>query len=156
MTSAALRLAQPRAVPKFHVELHTGRLLELRIVTSIRTAADMEEFSDRIWEKLARAKDRVVICSDYRAVQMVLPPERAEEWADLMRATSHRVERSAILLDKDKATFNLQLQRSALRVGNRTRKLFFDEAAASAWIGPVLDHAERARAHRFYGGATLF
>ncbi len=151
---AAAHFNQGR-VPKFQLAFRSGRLLELRMLESFRTASDIEELSDAIWEQLEKTRGRVVICSDYRLVSMVLSPERAEEWGSMMSATSHRVERSAILLDKDKATFNLQLRRVVVQAGNRDRRFFFEEEAAKDFLGAVLNDDERDRVSRFCSGETL-
>lgn len=152
MSSAALRLHERRR--PFEVALHAGRLLEIRINGQIRTRTDVEQCNDAIWEKINEIKRDIVIIADYRQA-MVFAPERAEDWAGIIRAMSHRIERSAILLDQQKATFNLQLQRGVIRADNRNRKLFFGAEEATAWIHPVLDDLERARVVRFLtsGGA---
>ncbi len=146
MSSAAIRLGTRRR--PFEIGLHAGRLLEIRIYGQIRTRTDVEECNDAIWERISEIKRNIVIIADYRQA-MVFAPERAEEWAEIIRGMSHRIERSAILLDQQRATFNLQLQRSVIRAENRDRKLFFSPEEAQAWINPVLEDLERARVVRF-------
>lgn len=154
MTSAAFSLDRARRTPKFTLALHTGRLLELRVMEHLRAASELAEFSDLIWEQIEKTRERIVICADYRRVPMLLSPDRAEEWGAMMSATAPRVERSAILLDRQKPTLNLQLQRVVSGAGNRGRKLFFDETEAKDFLGGALDDAERARLSRFLRGET--
>jgi hypothetical protein len=145
MTSAAFRL-NSRALP-FAVALHAGRLLEIRIEGQMRTRRDIQEFEEIFMAKIEEAKRNVVIIADYRQA-IVFAPERAEEWGTLIRSASPFIDRSAILLDQQRATFNLQLQRSVLRAQNRNRKMFFHAEEARLFLSAVLTDLERARLGR--------
>lgn len=146
MLAAALRLNS--RIPPFEVSLHEGRLVEIRIEGQMRTRNDIQEFADIFSSKIEQAGRKVVIIADYRRA-MVFAPDRSEEWGELIRSASPYVERSAILLDQERATFNLQLQRSVLRAPNRNRKLFYKVDEARSWLSDALTDLERARLMRF-------
>ncbi|HEX7666431.1 MAG TPA: hypothetical protein VF407_18020 [Polyangiaceae bacterium] len=145
--SQRLRAAAPP--PAF--ALHVGKLLEIRITTPIRNPHDIVELGTQFRAAASKTEGNVVIASDYRQASL-LSPERAEEFRALMATLGPRITRSAIVLDKDKATFNLQLQRVVLRAGSSDRKMFFDVGEAKAFLAPALDDAERARLDQFFAG----
>lgn len=156
MASAALRLPRSYQEQRTTVALSVGRLLEIRVVTPIRSADDVEELAEILWSQLAGCKERVVICADYRNLDL-LAPDRAEEWGALMTSVSRLFERSAILLDPAKATANLQMQRIIDGVGNPTRRAFTDEKALQRYLRGILNEDERYRLASFLlEGERLF
>ncbi len=139
------------AAPPPAFALYVGKLLEIRITTPIKNPYDIVELGNQFRAAAAKTEGNVVVAADYRQA-LLLSPERAEELRVLMASLGNRISRSALLLDRDKATFNLQLQRVVLRAGSSDRKMFFDVAEAKAFLAPVLDDAERARLDVFFAG----
>lgn len=137
------------APPTSAFALHVGKLLEIRITSSIRQPQDIVELGNQFRKAAAKTEGNVVIVADYRHA-LLLSPERAEDFRALMASLGGRISRSAIVLDKDKATFNLQLQRVVLRAGSSARKMFFDVSEAKAFLAPALDAPERARLDAFF------
>jgi hypothetical protein len=67
----------------------------------------------------------------------------------LLERGNPRLERSAILLSQEHATFNLQVERVVREAKNSARRTFRDAAAMVAWLGESLTAAERDSVARF-------
>ena len=134
-------------------EHRVGHLVEWRLC-SIVEVADLHGL------ELARAKAvtdggrETVICVDWRQGE-VLKPEVADALTEVWAKQTAAYKRSAILLSKNRPTFNLQIERviRAVNVGNR--RSFLEVPALLGWLGAVLTPDELRRAGEFLGGTDI-
>ena len=95
--------------------------------------------------------NKVVICSDWRLID-VFAPSVADAVLGMLRVTNHSVLRGAILLNAEKATFNLQVERVLRDAGNPGRKCFRDKDSLLHWLGESLEPDEIEAARYFMMG----
>ena len=126
-----------------------GCLVEIR-VGRLATLADVEAQGSEVRAAIARAGSRVVICADHRR-GAPLSPQLADAWSRSMRSVNPFVRRSAILVDPENTTYNLQLERVIQCAQNPTRRLFYDRRALFAWVEDALTPAERTELRAFLG-----
>jgi hypothetical protein len=131
----------------FTVDRSVGRLIEARLV-SLRTVDDVGRFEDAMRAEFDRVDGKAIVCADWR-VANVLPPAVADRLIELLARGNPRLERSAILLSAEHATFNLQVERVVREAKNSARRTFRDAPAMVAWLGESLTPAERDRVARF-------
>jgi hypothetical protein len=128
-----------------------GRLLEVRILGSIRTLADVDAWFDGVRGALAQLPpgQRQVVAADWRACPL-MSEEAAERALFRLKQTNANMDRSAALASPASPVAILQflrLCRSSDASGNR--RLFTDTQEMSQWLGEVLTHAEQRRLHSF-------
>ena len=79
----------------------------------------------------------------------VLPPPVAERLVALLQRGNPHVERSAILLAREHATFNLQVERLVREAKNPARRTFRETKPMIDFLGAVLTPAEKAHVSAF-------
>jgi len=131
----------------FTVDHSVGRLLEARL-EALRTVEDVARFEEAMRQGFDRVEGKAIVCADWRKAN-VLPPAVAERMIALLERGNPRLERSAILLAKEHATFNLQVERVVREAKNSARRTFRDAAAMVAWLGESLTAVERDWVARF-------
>lgn len=132
----------------YSIECPVGRLVEVRLFVPGRVAevAAMVEDLRRVF---ARVRSKCVVCADWRLATL-LAPDVADSLVNLLRRGNPHVERSAFLLSRDDALFNLQVERVTREAaGPARRRTFRSPAAMSTWLGEVLDESERSRMDEF-------
>lgn len=131
----------------FLVEHRLGRLIVTRM-----GALQSPRAVGKIQLAVARALDKVgnkaVICSDWRAIE-IFAPQIADAVLDMLHVTNPRVLRGGILLNGEKATFNLQVERVLRDADNPGRKCFRDKARLRDWLSDVLEPDEAQQVDRF-------
>jgi hypothetical protein len=128
-----------------------GRLLEVRIVGSIRTVADVDAWFDGVRAALAVLPlgERQVVAADWRACGL-MSDEAAERALFRLKQANANMDRSAALASAASPVAVLQflrLCRSSDATGNR--RLFTEPRAMTEWLGEVLTDAERVRLRTF-------
>jgi hypothetical protein len=132
---------------QFTVENREGRLVESRPL-SLRTADDVGAFGRRMREVATGTTGQLVICGDYRRIA-VLTQGVADAVVAMMSSTNPRIDRSAVLLASEHATFNLQIERVVREAGNPMRRTFRAVPELEKWLGEVLGPAEKTRLRQF-------
>lgn len=134
----------------FTVECRAGRLIEVRLL-AVRQAADVARLEEAMRGAFLRQAGRkVVICTDLRVVGL-LSPTMADLMIGVLAKTNAYIERSAMLLPQEGAAFHLQAERVVREAKNAARRTCRDARELLAWLGEVLDDAERARVRAFLG-----
>jgi hypothetical protein len=128
-----------------------GRLLEVRIVGSIRTAADVDAWFEGVRAALAHLPPgkRQVVAADWRACSL-MSDDAAERALFRLKQANANMDRSAALATAASPVAVLQflrLCRSSDATGNR--RLFTDPPEMCEWLGEVLTDAERGRLRTF-------
>jgi hypothetical protein len=85
----------------------------------------------------------VVICTDLTDAR-TFAPAVVDRFLQVMRADNPRLERSAILLGKSSATFELQIERLVREADSPARHTFRDTRALVDWLRPSLTRDEEA------------
>lgn len=131
-------------------KLEVGRLLEVRIATALRTAADVDAQFESIDRALAGMApgERHVTVADWRSCPL-MSPEAAQRFAQRIAGYNARTERSAALARQDAPVTVLQFVRVIREAGLPDRKLFFGEAELISWLGEVLTPDEQRRLRDF-------
>lgn len=131
-----------------HVKV--GRLLEIRADLGYRTAHDVDVFFANIEREVQKlpATTKHVTVVDWRRCP-IMAPEAAERMVQRITGVNERTERSATIASKDSATAVLQFVRLIRDAKLPDRKLFFDEAELSAWLGEILTKPEQRRLDEF-------
>lgn len=133
----------------YTVTVGTGRLIEARLV-SLADVDEVVRFERAMAQAFAAVAGRSVICADWRQAN-ILPPPIAERLMALLQRGNPHVERSALLLAREHATFNLQVERLVREAKNPARRTFRDAESMVAFVGEVLTPAETAHARAFLG-----
>jgi hypothetical protein len=136
-----------RTGPTPLVERLVGKLLVTR-VGQLRSTEEWVTFSRRFFAAVEASPGPVVVCADYRAMQLIDDATATTVIQDLRRGNA-RVLRSAFLLPVGSSTVRLQVDRLLREAGNPERRTCSDPAEAKAWLGLRLDAAERAALDRF-------
>ena len=130
------------------VQRNVGRLLEAR-VGSLQTREEVATFSDECRRLMKRGGPPVVVCADYRAVQ-VFSPATAEALKENLRDMNPLIARSGLLIAPDHAINLMQMSRVARESGSQ-RRTFVDKAPLRAWLDELLTPDEQARLAAFLG-----
>jgi hypothetical protein len=131
----------------FSALCHVGRLIEWRL-DSIDQLSDMYGLERARAQAVKQGGPEVVICVDWRLGE-VLRPELADALTQSWHKRAIGFQRSAILLSKDRPTFNLQIERVIRAVDVATRRSFSEAPALLTWLGEVLTVEELHRAADF-------
>jgi hypothetical protein len=124
----------------------TGSLVVARW-HNMNDVADAVAFRSAI-QAAVTATQPAVICADWRAA-LVVSPDVAEVVSTMLRGANALLQRSAILLTHEHATFNLQTERLVREAGNPNRRTFRDAASLVAWLSEVLSPEENRAAEAF-------
>jgi len=131
----------------FCVEPRCGRLIVTRLET-LHTPLEVGQVQFAMARALEKVKHKAVICSDWRAID-IFSPAVADSILDMLNVTNHKVLRGAILLNTDRATFNLQVERVLRDAGNPSRKCFCDKPKLIEWLAETLNASENEEVERF-------
>jgi hypothetical protein len=131
----------------FTAEIRVGRLLEVRM----RSPLPLHEARALVAEirrlvKATRAPSLGVV--DLRGVHL-LDPDVVDFLGELMRRDNPWLARNAFLLTGASAVKTLQMERMLKEGGSSSRRGFRAQKDAEAWLGEVLDDAEKARLRAF-------
>ncbi len=138
---------------EYVVENRVGRLVTTRLCSmhDLRQVAQVQLAMSRILEKVGH---RAVICADWRAID-IFAPEIAEGVVNMLAVTNLKVEQSAILLEPQKATFNLQAERVIRDARNPARKSFRDPDKLLDWLAMLLEPGEVQNAKEFLESSAI-
>lgn len=131
-------------------ELHVGRLLEVRVAKGYDTAQDVDDMIAMIKQAVQRlpADVKHVTVADWRACK-VMSEAACIEATRMFTTTNPRTERSALLCTDASPTAVWQFVRLISSASNSQRRLFTQLDEMLAWLGEVLDPAERQRLQQF-------
>lgn len=135
----------------FTTEIKVGRLYEHRIV-SLDSEEDIQAVGAKAAQVMKTATQKVVVCADYRQLRF-LRRELTEQFVDRISKLNDRIDRSAVLITRDQAVFNLQMARMIREMNYPQRRLFHDPDELKAWLGEVLEAPERVRLSVFLDNA---
>ena len=131
----------------YSAENHTGRLLEIRVVSPFNAADAMALFK-RIYKVMPRQKGLALVFADLRGLR-VIDPEVVDMVTGFMRLDNPYVERNAFLLSEGSALLQIQGDRMIKQTGAASRRAFRHRDEAEAWMAEVLSPVERARMRLF-------
>jgi hypothetical protein len=137
----------PDSAESFTIERKVGRLVQTRLPT-LRDLSEMREMQDTLLRVLREVKGQVVICTDWTMLD-VFSPELAQSVYEMLATTNSKVLRGAILLNAEKATFNLQVERVIREARNPSRRTFRSSHRMLDWLSEVLEPEEVASATEF-------
>jgi hypothetical protein len=128
----------------FSVANEVGRLVEIRLGTRL-PIEEAPRFVQEVMRLTAAIKGRVVGITDLRAATRTVDPEMIGVVSGMLRSENPKIERNALLLSSESATFALQMDRMIKTAGSAARRIFRERAEVEAWLGAVLTPAERSR-----------
>ena len=133
----------------YTIERHAGRLVEVRQIAMVPMGLEeILAMRDTLLAVVRAATESVVTCYDLRQAALFAPPV-AEEVADMMRQINPKLDRSAIVVPTDRATFALQMERLVRAGGVASRRTFRSAKRAADWLAEVLSDEEKARLRVF-------
>jgi hypothetical protein len=136
------------------VSCTVGRLVEVRLY-SMRTLEEALAYLADLKAVFARVRGPLVSCGDMRQnTTEVYSPEVAASLVSTVGLLNSRVERAALIVPCENATFHLQTERMVRESGHKDRRSFVDPAEAKAWLSSALTREERARLERFIDEGT--
>jgi hypothetical protein len=126
--------------------IHIGRLLEIRIDTAYRTAADVDAMFARILAECKKCADdvRFAVVVDWRRCP-IMSSEASERHLYWLTRRNPRVERSATLALQDAPSAMLQFLRLVRESQNENRRVFDQAPKLIDWLSEVLTPAEQQR-----------
>jgi hypothetical protein len=132
------------------IELHVGRLLEIRANAGFQTLADLERLQAGLVAIGSRVSSatKFILVSDWRAVGMMSPPIATRVQEALLRNNS-RVIRSAILTLPDRSLANLQVLRLVREAENEVRRHFTSATELHRWLSEIATAGEKERLAEF-------
>jgi hypothetical protein len=133
----------------YTIERHVGRLVEVRQIATVPLSLEeIIAFRDTLLGVVRAATEPVVFCYDLRQAALFAPPA-AEEVSAMMREINPSLDRSAIVVPTERATFALQMERLVRAGGVASRRTFRSAKRAADWLGEVLSDEEKARLRVF-------
>ena len=132
-----------------------GRLVEVRLDSSVRTVDDVNEWFAG-WAAAAARRppgSLAVVAADWRSCPL-LSVDAAEAARKRLAGTNPHVERSAALASADSAVTVLQFLRLCRDSGHKDRRMFKEPQAMIGWLGEVLSPPECQRLAEFIGEGT--
>ena len=131
----------------FMAEIRVGRLLEVRMRSPLSLHEAQALVVDiRRLVKGTRGPSLGVI--DLRGVKL-LDPDVVDFLGELMRRDNPWLARNAFILAEASAVKTLQVERMLKEGGSSSRRGFRGRSDAEAWLGEVLDDAEKTRLRAF-------
>jgi hypothetical protein len=134
----------------FTFENRVGRLVEITIIGSM-SDDEAQQFRTRMFLTLSGLPGRGALIGDLRDCKM-FSTDVSEKMVAMLKQDSPKVERSAFLVQDN--VFARQVERIVLDAAREARAVgrpapprqtFRDLRAMQAWLGEVLNEAERAR-----------
>jgi hypothetical protein len=132
------------------VELHVGRLLEVRADSGYRSVVEVQEIFAQIAAHVSRLASgvRCVMIVDWRQCP-IMSSEAADLLLENIKQNNARLERCAALAGRESPVALLQFLRLVRAADNPNRRLCEDVPQALAWLDPVLTREEAARLREF-------
>jgi hypothetical protein len=131
----------------YTVQQKIGRVIEARLET-LRTVDEVARFEKAMREAFDQIPGKAIVCADWRRAN-ILAPDVADRLVGLLTRGNLRLERSAVLLAKNNAAFNLQVERVVREAQNAARRTFRDVETMIEWAGELLTADERAHVLAF-------
>jgi hypothetical protein len=131
----------------YSIACNVGRLVEVRL-SAVRTVLDVASLEEERRQVFSRMDGKCIFCADWRQMSL-LSPDVADALVELFRRGNQHIERSGVLLPSDAALLQLQVARVVREAANETRRTFLLAREMRAWLGEVLDEAERRRMDEF-------
>ncbi len=131
----------------FYADCRVGRLIEARLFT-MQSLSEASLFQDQMRAAFRRAGSGALICADWRPAN-VMPPDVADRIAGTLRDSRALIARSAILISRERATFNLQVERVVREAQNPVRRTFREMVPMLDWLGELMSPDEAKRAVTF-------
>lgn len=144
---------QERRTQPYVAQRLTGKLIGVRL-GELRTVTDWLDYSNRVRALAAERPGAIVICADYRQLQ-VMQKEVAAALLEGLREFNPILYRSALLLPSDAPTLLLQMERLLREARNLRRRVCSDAAEVKAWLASCLDSTEQARLVEFLAAPGL-
>jgi hypothetical protein len=135
------------SAPDYEVPAPAGRVVLARWRRLV-DVAHAEAYRAAIFSAVGAVDGPVVVCADWRFADIVAP-EVTPVITSMLVGVAHRIERSAIALAKQHATFNLQAERVVREAGNPARRTFRDTEQMLAWVGEVTTPQEHVAMRAF-------
>jgi hypothetical protein len=131
-------------------QVKVGRLLEVRLDSSVRTTEDVDRWFAGVGAAMRVLSPgvRAVVMADWRSCPL-LSDEASERARLRLTQSNDHVERSAALVFPDSAISVLQFLRLCRDSGTPNRRLFTEEQPAMSFLGEVLNDAEKRRLAAF-------
>jgi hypothetical protein len=140
------------------VDMKMGRLLEIRVKSGFRTAADVEAMFQRLEVVLAekmptagagtQAAQKHVTIADWRQC-VLMSTDAAARLQKGMTQSNPNVLRAAALASQDSPSAVMQFLRIVRDSQHEERRLFFDDVQLFQWLSAVLTPTESARLRVF-------
>ncbi|HWE30927.1 MAG TPA: hypothetical protein VHB97_23125 [Polyangia bacterium] len=129
------------------VDSPAGRLVTFRVVPPVEDA-NAAQAAVELRSAIVAIAGAVVVCSDLSTAR-TFSPETTERFVALMRSDNAKLERSAVLLGTQSATFGLQVERMVREANHPGRRTFRERAELFTWLTPVLTEAEQTALGQF-------
>jgi hypothetical protein len=130
-----------------HVETPTSRLILVEFSNPL-TMDDVKPFLKQVVEFLDQSPGGGMTLCDLRRASGFSPPV-ADTLTALMRKDNPRMLRNACLLADGASLFAVQILDMLREAGGKTRRAFTEADGAAAWLGELLDPAEREALTQF-------
>jgi hypothetical protein len=132
------------------LEIHVGRLLEIRLSKGFDTEAEVDQIFHLLRQQIDKAPPdvRFVLAADWREC-FVMSPAASERTLAMMLKTNPRLERSAILFSERSPTAMMQWVRLIRDAKSPNRRLFSDPVEMTTWLAEVLTPEESQRLRHF-------
>ena len=119
-----------------------GRLVTFRVRPPVEDA-NAGAAAVELRNTVGRVEGRVVICTDLTDAR-TFAPSTVERFVQAMKADNPRLERSAILLGNNSATFVMQIERIVREAHSPVRHTFREAGPLVEWLRPSLTSSEEA------------
>jgi hypothetical protein len=127
-----------------------GRLITFRVRSPVEDK-NSENAAAELRRAVQGVNGQVVVCSDLTEAK-TFSPETTERFIQLMKSDNPRLERSALLVSAESATFILQLERMLREANNPIRRTFRERQELIDWLRPSLTPTERTALAAFLAG----
>ncbi len=124
-----------------------GRLITFRVLPPVDDANSARAALE-LRSAVTTVVGPVVVCADVSAAR-TFSQQTTERFIALMRSDNPKLERSALLLAAESATFTLQVERMVREANHPERRTFRDRTELRAWLAPLLKADELAALDAF-------
>ncbi len=126
-----------------------GRLITFRVRSPVDDG-NADHAAGELRRAVQGVEGQVVVCSDLTEAR-TFSPETTERFIALMKTDNPRLERSALLVSADSATFVLQLERMLRAANSPVRRTFREPQELIDWLRPSLTPSEQTALVAFLG-----
>jgi hypothetical protein len=119
-----------------------GRLITFRVRSPVEDG-NAERAAVELRRAVQSVAGQVVVCTDLTDAR-TFAPATVERFVEVMKADNPRLERSAILLGTNSATFVLQIERIVREANSPVRHTFREARPLVEWLRPSLTPDEEA------------